>query len=79
LIARLQSNLKGKQMKSSLLIPMLVLAACGACARHKPVVDATRPLAAQQTAARDRVEQRGRYDVNHDPNDTMSINSMGSD
>ena len=58
---------------------MLAAATGSGCARHKPVVDATHPYAAEQSAARDRVQARGRYDVNHNPNDTMSINTMGSD
>jgi hypothetical protein len=66
-------------MKRLVLVLVLPLAACGGCTRHKPAVDASRPYAVEQSAARDRVEQRGRYDVNHNPNDTMSVNSMGSD
>lgn len=66
-------------MQRWIFFALLSLAGGGACARHKPAVDATHPYAADQTAARDRVEARGRYDVNHDPNDTMSVNSMGSD
>lgn len=66
-------------MKRLLTALLLTLAASGACVRHKPKVDQVRPYAQEQTAARDRVEARGRYDVNHNPNDTMSINSMGSD
>jgi hypothetical protein len=66
-------------MKRSALPLVLSLAAAIGCARHKPAVDAVRPYAAEQQQARDRVESRGRYDVNHNPNDTMSVNSMGSD
>ncbi len=66
-------------MKRLLSALLLSLAAGSGCARHRPRVDATHPYAAEQTAARDRVEARGRYDVNHSPNDTMSVNSMGSD
>jgi hypothetical protein len=68
-----------EEMKRLILMFMLSLAAAGGCARHKPAVDAANPYAAEQTAARNRVEARGRYDVNHNPNDTMSVNSMGSD
>ena len=64
-------------MKRLILALMLSLAAGGACARHKPTVDASKPFAAEQSAARDRVPKR--YDANHNPNDTMSVNSMGSD
>lgn len=56
----------------------IVLAALCGCA-HRPRVDQTHPYAAEQQAAKDIVESRGRYDVNHNPNDTMSINTMGSD
>jgi hypothetical protein len=66
-------------MKKWMSLLLLSLAASGACVRHKPKVDQIHPYSSEQTAARDRVEARGRYDVNHDPNDTMSINSMGSD
>ena len=69
--------MRGKEMKRFILVLVLPLAACGACTRHKPAVDQVRPYAAEQSAARDRVPQR--YDANHDPNNTMSINSMGSD
>jgi hypothetical protein len=58
----------------------LSLAIGAGCARHKAAVDGGRPpYAAEQQQARNRVEARGRYDVNHNPNDTMSVNSMGSD
>ncbi len=66
-------------MSRPLLICVLTLAACCGCTRHKPVADTAHPYAAEQTVARDKVEARGRYDVKHDPNDTMSVNSMGSD
>jgi PBP1b-binding outer membrane lipoprotein LpoB len=67
-------------MRNHLLgaVAMLPLLFAG-CVRHTPPVDKTHPYTAGQTAAKDRVEARGRYDVNHNPNDTMSINSMGSD
>jgi hypothetical protein len=58
---------------------LALLATLAGCTRHKPLIDQRQPLAAEQTAARDRVEARGRYDVNHNPDDTMSVNSMGSD
>jgi hypothetical protein len=79
LFASRPSRSSGDTMKRLLLLLLLSVVAGGACARHKPVVDSRQPYAAEQTAARDRVEARGRYDVNHNPNDTMSINSMGSD
>ena len=60
------------------LCALAALAIVGAC-RHRPVVDANHPYESEQNAARERVEARGRYDVLHNPNDTMSINSMGSD
>jgi hypothetical protein len=66
-------------VKRFILCLVLSLAASGGCARHRPPVDATHPFASEQQAARERVEARGRYDVEHNPNDTMSINSMGSD
>ena len=66
-------------MERFILGLVLSLAASGGCARHRPPVDSTHPFAAEQQAARERVEARGRYDVEHNPNDTMSINSMGSD
>ena len=72
-------SLREENMKRLVLMIVLSLAAGGACARHKPKVDQVRPYAAQQDAARERVEAKGRYDVDHNPNDTMSINSMGSD
>ncbi len=59
------------------ILPLLLI--LGGCSRHKPLVDQRQPLASGQTEARNRVEARGRYDVNHNPNDTMSVNSMGSD
>lgn len=65
-------------MRRWLLVLFAALPAAG-CMRHKPVVDTVKPLASEQTAARDRVEARGRYDVLHNPNDTMSVNTMGSD
>ena len=61
----------------ALLALLVLLLACGC--RHRPVVDANHPYESEQNAARERVEARGRYDVLHDPNDTMSVNSMGSD
>ena len=66
-------------MNRSILALFAILAALAGCARHKPAVDGTHPYAAEQQAARNRVEARGRYDVNHHPDDTMSVNSMGSD
>ena len=71
--------MKGQTMKRWIFVTVLSLGAGGACARHKPAVDATHPYAAEQSAARERVAARGRFDVNHNPNDTMSVNSMGSD
>lgn len=68
-----------KPMRKWTACLLLPLALFSACTRHKPAVDAVRPYAQEQTAARDRVEARGRYDVNHDPRDAMSVNSMGSD
>jgi len=62
-----------------LIFCVLVSLAASGCASHRPKVDAARPLASEQQAARERVEARGRYDVEHNPNDTMSVNSMGSD
>jgi hypothetical protein len=64
-------------MKRLTLLLVLSLIAGAACTRHKPAVDATHPYAAEQSAAKTEVAKR--YDVNHDPNDTMSVNSMGSD
>jgi hypothetical protein len=69
---------KGPSMPRTLLC-MCVLATCVGCARHTPRVDQVNPYAAEQAAARERVEARGRYDVEHNPDDTMSINTMGSD
>ncbi|MGD9720430.1 MAG: hypothetical protein AB7O59_06640 [Pirellulales bacterium] len=66
-------------MDRVLLLPILLALGCAGCVRHKPRVDQTHPYAAEQNAARERVEARGRYDVLHNPDDTMSINSMGSD
>jgi len=62
-----------------LIFCVLVSLAAGGCAGRRPRVDETRPLASEQQSARERVEARGRYDVEHNPNDTMSVNSMGSD
>jgi len=64
-------------MKCLMLLVVLSLLAGSACTRHKPRVDTTHPFAAEQSAAKAAVPKR--YDVNHDPNDTMSVNSMGSD
>jgi hypothetical protein len=61
--------------RASALVALMVSGAC----RHRPVVDANHPYESEQNAARERVEARGRYDVEHNPNDTMSVNSMGSD
>jgi hypothetical protein len=66
-------------MKRLTLALMLAIPLCGACRRTK-AVDTSNPFAAQQSAARDRAaEQRPGLGVKHDPDDTFSVNSMGSD
>lgn len=65
-------------MKRLTLALILASLLCGACARTK-AVDANNPYASQQSAARDRAAEWPALGVKHDPNDTFSVNAMGSD
>lgn len=59
------------------LILSLVITA--GCRSNKPAANASGPYAAQPAPERERIFERPSYDATHDPEDTMSVNSMGSD
>jgi len=82
-VDRIPNAGQSSAMKMIILFVLIPAAFAAGCKRNNPPKVAANPYAAtksaEQEAAKERVEARGRYDVMHDPNDTFSINSMGSD